>query len=336
MTRRNRIQNERDTAAANRAVEATALGTVAGSMILGALLPHRSDAKEAVPHRGQDGTISVADEHGSPFAAGHHDAAAPGLSAPATHGHSDMTGAVSSIDAPARGSEDGGRLDNGSSMHLPSGASPSDGAAQSWAAPGILHTGALPDDQHGDVAPHAVLSETSPMGTAMAEAWEMVNGTLFHVGDVIDTALSSVSHSLTESFASLSTTISGITQSLANPLGIGVENPVEAILHNATLDARHDMSFVHLADGQPDAISPATPLALLASLPGNVLGAPDGGMDQTFGAPETLTGMHPSIASFGDLSNPIHVSFAGQGLTHLADGHDLSTHGTGSLFHGLV
>lgn len=333
MTRQNRIRTEREAAAASRAAEATAFGTAAASVILGATLPHQAGAREAGTHQNPDVSAPGIHDGGNVPAEpqyGERPAAPPAIVDQHGAHVSDTISEVARTDSEM-GRTDEASLTAGDWTHASSGAAsggdvgPFHAANTDYSTPGFHST--VPG--RGGAA-HEGLSQPSVITDGATHALDAMTGTLWHIGDAIDGVLSSVTQTLTESLGNLSATISELTHSLGNPFGLLADNPVESILHDASFGPQ-DFAFILSSDAAD--MAPASPaLAAISSLPGNILGVPDGGMEQTFGAPETL--YHPSLDSFGEL--PLHVGFVGQALTPMADTHDLGTHGTGSLLHGFI
>lgn len=329
MDRRSRSQSERELAASNRAAEAAAMGTVAGSMILGVLSPHQASAKNDGLQHGPD--IPAANDQGQhrgefPADADQNATPAPGAPSHAFSGQGENAASRQGEDAamvPSVEVDSGHRFDTGQADRA-GGTHAESGFRSSEPGHGGHHAIAG-NDAHADASP-----------TPVAGLFDAVTNGFENLGVAIDDAVSSVTQSLTATFGDLSATVADLTYSLANPLGFGIDNPVEHFLNNPALASPGDLQFANPVDlaSEISAVSPA--LALLESLPPAILGAPNGGLEQSYGSPDTFSTMHSSIASFGDLSQPIHVGFAGQPIGHMPDAHDFGTHGTGSILHGFA
>lgn len=319
--RRNRNQGDRELAASNRAAEAAALGTVAGSMILGILSPHQSNAKNDGLHQGP-GFPAANDEgqHNTEFPgnADQNAILAPGVPPHVGPGQGEGAALIPLVETDSGHRFDTGQVESVDGTHAESG----------FLSPDPGHAG------HHAIAGNDALADASP--APVASLFDAVINGLDNLGAAIDGAVTSVTQSLTATLDNFSATIADLTHSLGNPLSLGIDNPVELILSNPSIASAGDLQFANLADlaSEVSAVSPA--LALLESLPPAILGAPNGGFEQSYGSPDTFSAMHSSIASFGDLSQPIHIGFAGQPIGQMSDAHDFGTHGTGSILHGFT
>jgi len=328
MDRRSRNQSERELAASNRAAEAAAMGTVAGSMILGVLSPHQASAKNDGLHH--DPGVPAANDQGQHRAEFPTDADQNAMPAPGAPSHAFSSQGESAASRQGEGAAINPSVEVDSSHRVAGQAEGVDGT----------HAGSVSlSSEPSLTGHHATGGEDALAGASpapMAGLFDAVTSGLENIGAAIDDAVSSVTQSLTATLGNLSATITDLTHSLANPLGFGIDNPVEHFLNNPALASAGDLLFTNPVDlaSENSAVSPA--LALLESLPPAILGAPNGGLEQSYGSPDTFSAMHSSIASFGDLSQPIHIGFAGQPIGHMADAHDFGTHGTGSILHGFA
>lgn len=329
MDRRSRNQSERELAASNRAAEAAAMGTIAGSMILGLLSPHQASAKNDGLHH--DPGVPAANEQGQHRAEFPADADQNAMPAPGAPSHAFSSQGESAASRQDEGAamvpsvevDSGHRFDTGQA----------DRVVGTHAESGFLSSEPSYAGHHA-IAGNDAVADASP--ASVAGLFDTVTNGFENLGVAIDDAVSSVTQSLTATFGNLSATFADLTHSLANPLGFGIDNPVEHFLNNPTLASPGDLLFTNPVDlaSESSAVSPA--LTLLDSLPPAILGAPNGGLEQNYGSPDTFSSMHSSIGSFGDLSQPIHIGFAGQPIGHMPDAHDFGTHGTGSILHGFA
>lgn len=346
--RRSAIQSGRDLAMSNRATEVGGLGVAAGAMILGALLPHRSAASDNLHHQVPDALDPVQSEPAATsvtagnshprISAEHNDhlakTAAPDQAAASGHGGSAFAAIV-----PAAEQAD---HRHGSLETQPDAGSPDthEGGASAHAVGGSLAAGLGTATHDAVVANHAAPDMSSSISGSVSHTFDAVSGTLADAVSLINEAASSVSQSVTGAWANLSATIGDLAHSLSDPLDAALHNPIDSILHNPVPNVLDEFHVLGSPAASVELPSPA--MALLGSIPASLLGgaphqaASDGVLAETFGSSGTSTEMHPSIASFGDLAQPIHVGFAGQPFDHVIDAHAISTHGLGSILHGFV
>lgn len=342
MDRRTKIQNERDLVAANRAAEAAGLGTAAGTMILGALLPHQSAAAHDRQHE-TPGPLAPSEREHAPMmvddqalnAAGqHHPPAA--IAAIEQNGIASQENAI----APIAPSEPLGGYSASEMSAAPE--SVEDSRILTHGASGSA-TPSLDNEGREAVTANHPFTNGSSLSATVSHMFETVSGTAADITDAIHGVASSVAQTVTASLGNLSAAITDLTHSISDPLNFNADNQFDPILNNPALNSLGNLHLtgpVNVSSESSPVASPA--LALLQSLSPAVLGAPahqvasDGVMAEAFGPTNGIAEMHPSVTSFGDLAQPIHVGFAGQPLGHMIDPHDISTHGLGSILHGFV
>lgn len=331
MHRNNRVQAQREAAATNRAADSAALGTMAAGMVLGVMLPREADAKSA----SAGGPLALDTEQHN--ALQQRETAFIGPHINPVHGtNSGSTGAIETHSTASPTFDERADSHVGGTQSFPAEAGTFEAHDAETHSPGLdwvdggstipghfadSHQSATPGQPDGATI-NQIASDLS-----ISHASNSFSGT-------IDGMFSSVSQSVIHAVDQVSTTLSGMMNGLTGALSTETNNPVESILsgHLPIADGVHlpDLPLFH-QDSASDLLQ-ATGSPSLAS---DLLGAPNGGMSQTFGAPETLSPLHPSALSFGDASNPMHIGFIGQALP-LVDGHDLVSHGNGSLLHGFL
>lgn len=347
LERRNKTQSERDLIASAREAEMSGLGIAAGAMILGAVLPQPSSASD---HREEwvNPPATVADEH---------------VRIPATEEASVVKSAAAEIHqfavaAPAEPADASGHVISDSTAVTPalgdhtdyaheplpsqSGPAPIEGRDSSVPTHAVSESSASEPGassfttQDAAAADHALTEISSTFSEAVSHAVDAVSGSLGDAVGLINNAASSVSQALTGALGNLSSTIGDLVHTLNAPFEAALDSPVDSILHDPALNVLDQLHGSGSLAAVTDSATAMLGSISTAAFGGSSQQSSDGVIAETLGPSSDIGEMHSSAASFGELTQSVHIGFAGQPLGHTIEPHDISTHGSGSILHGFV